>query len=175
VTEGDYKRFLNEVNAKPRDDGPGSRGSQLDRYPVTSITWREANDYAEHYDKRIPTLYEWEKAARGTEGRKFPWGNTFHATCGRLRITKENSEEDGPSPIGSFPDGASPFGVLDMAGNVLEWTCSARRAGERLFRAVKGACFKDGSPDLARCTSVQYLDPEQAEPFVGFRCVKDVE
>ena len=81
----------------------------------------------------------------------------------------------GAAAVGSFPAGASAHGALDRAGNVLEWTCTARRAGERIFRAVKGACYLDGSPELSRCTSVQYFRPEAFEPYLGFRCVKDIE
>ncbi len=125
-------------------------------------------------------MHEWEKAARGVDGRKFPFGNTFKPGCGNLRaLSAENSageaEPAALAPVGSYKSGASPYGVLDMAGNVLEWTSSARRAGERFFRAVKGASYLDGSPQLARCAGVQYLPPETAEPYLGFRCVKDVE
>ncbi len=174
VTEGDYKRFLMEISAQPRTDGPGSRPPRYDNHPVTGVTWYEANEFAEHYEKRLPTVYEWEKAARGSDGRKFPFGNTFKSGCGKLRANAGEGDRR-TSAVGSFPAGASPFGVLDMAGNVLEWTSTARRAGERLFRAVKGACFLDGSTELARCTSVQYIPPECSEAHLGFRCVKDVE
>ncbi|HYF51418.1 MAG TPA: SUMF1/EgtB/PvdO family nonheme iron enzyme [Planctomycetota bacterium] len=175
VTEGDFKEYLAATRKAARDGGPGSRGPQFDKFPVTNITWHEANEFAEFYGKRLPTVYEWEKAARGADGRKYPFGNTYRAECGRVRLSQEQARPDAPSPVGSHPAGASPFGALDMAGNVLEWTCSARRAGERFFRAVKGACYKDGTPELARCTSMQYLRPETTEPFIGFRCVKDVD
>ena len=175
VTEADYKRFLNEINAQPRANGPGSRAARLDNHPVTGVTWYEANEYAEHYQKRLPTVYEWEKSARGHDGRKFPFGNSFKSGCGRIRSGAQGSDKTQTAAVGSFPNGASPFGVMDMAGNVLEWTSTARRAGERLFRAVKGACYLDGSPELARCTSVQYIPPECSEAHLGFRCVKDVE
>ena len=86
---------------------------------------------------------------------------------------KETSKET--APVGGFPRGASPYGVLDMAGNVLEWTSTARRQGERIFRAAKGACFLDGSVELSRCTSIQFKKPDVRESHVGFRCVKDLE
>jgi formylglycine-generating enzyme required for sulfatase activity len=175
VTEADYKRFLTEINAQPRTDGPGSRAARFDNHPVTGVTWYEANEYAEHYQKRLPTVYEWEKSARGNDGRKFPFGNSFKSGCGRIRNGATQSSDRQTAAVGSFPNGASPFGVMDMAGNVLEWTSTARRAGERLFRAVKGACYLDGSPELTRCTSVQYIPPECSEAHLGFRCVKDVE
>jgi|GEM_PF-2140072 len=178
VSEGNYKKFLAELQRKARIDGPGSRGPEYDRHPVTRITWYEANEFAEHHTKRLPTVFEWEKAARGSDGRKFPFGNTFKGRIGQMRLVDEGGrrhDEGGTTAVGTYPAAASPYGVMDMAGNVLEWTTSARRAGERLFRAVKGSCYKDGSPELARCTSVQYLPPESSEPHIGFRCVKDVE
>ena len=174
VTENEYKRYLSEINAQPRENGPGSREPRFDNFPATGVTWYEANEFAEHHGKRLPTVYEWEKAARGSDGRKFPYGNSYKANCGRLRVNTEPGER-GATAVGSFPSGASASGALDMAGNVLEWTCTARRAGERIFRAVKGACYLDGSPELSRCTSVQYFRPEAFEPYLGFRCVKDIE
>ena len=175
VTEGDYKEYLAATRKTPREGGPGTRGPQFNKYPVTHITWHEANEFAEFHGKRLPTVYEWEKAARGPDGRKYPFGNTYRPECGRIRMSQDQPRFEGPAPVGGHPSGASPCGALDMAGNVLEWTCSARRAGERFFRAVKGACYKDGTPELARCTSMQYLKPESAEAFIGFRCVKDVD
>ena len=175
VTEKEYKEYLAATEKSPREEGPGSRPDTSDSLPVTGITWHEASDYASHVGKRLPTVFEWEKAARGVDGRKFPYGNTFKPECGRLRVPEDTTHEQGPAAVGSYPDGMSPYGVLDMAGNVLEWTSSARRAGARLFRAVKGACFKDGSADLTRCTSIQYLPAECSDPTLGFRCVKDVD
>ena len=181
VTESDYKKFLESSGKSARVNGPGSRSTALDTHPVTGVSWFEANEYAEHHSKRLPTVFEWEKAARGLDGRKYPFGNTFKPGCGLLRMAKRDEKKDEDeleqttAPAGSYPSGASPFGVLDMAGNVLEWTWSARRTGERLFRAVKGACYLDGSAELARCTSIQYLPPESHEPFLGFRCVQDIE
>jgi serine/threonine-protein kinase len=179
VTEGDYKRFLAASGKPARPDGPGSRGPEFDSHPVTRVTWYEANEFAEFHGKRLPTIYEWEKAARGTDGRRFPSGNAPPAATRRPRTgaaeTVKKAKPPSTAPSGSSAAPASPYGVLDMAGNVLQWTSTSRRAGERLFRAVKGSCYLDGSPELARCTSVQYLLPETREPFLGFRCVKDVE
>ena len=180
VTERDYRDFLKALNREPYPDGPGSRGPKFDKHPVVNVTWREAEEYAEHFGKRLPTVYEWEKAARGNDGRKFPYGNEFLSGTGRMRANgintapgKEALKET--APAGSFPKGASPYGMLDAAGNVLEWTSTARRLGERIFRALKGACFLDGSVELSRCTTVQYKTPSARENCIGFRCVKDVD
>jgi formylglycine-generating enzyme required for sulfatase activity len=169
VTEAEYKKYLAAIGKSAREGGPGSREAAFDSHPAAGVTWYEANDYAEHHGKRLPTVFEWEKAARGSDGRKFPFGNTFKS---RAEQKKKNV---GTFPAGTFPEGASPFGIQDMAGNVLCWTSSARRAGDRLFRAVKGSCYLDGSPELSRCASVQYLPPETSEAHLGFRCVKDVD
>ncbi len=180
VTERDYREFLKAMDREPYPDGPGSRGPKFDKHPVVNITWREAEEFAEHYGKRLPTAYEWEKASRGNDGRKFPYGNEYLVGTGRMRAAgintapgKEAIKET--AAVSSFPKGASPYGMLDAAGNVLEWTSTARRLGERIFRALKGACFLDGSVELSRCTAIQYKSPNTRENFVGFRCVKDVD
>ena len=91
----------------------------LDHYPVTGVTWPNARDYCAWVKKRLPTEVEWEKAARGPHGQEFPWGNDWDPA--KLNAASADSWEDGVSPVGAYPQGRSPYGVFDMAGNVMEW------------------------------------------------------
>ena len=91
----------------------------LDNHPMVNVTWDDANAYAKWAGAALPTEAQWEKAARGTDGRIFPWGNDWDATKCSNSVGANNPGKT--SPVGSYPAGASPYGCLDMAGNVLQW------------------------------------------------------
>ena len=134
---GDQQLIWEEVKglAWNHPDGENSNISGIQEHPVVQVSWNDASAYCTWADRRLPTEAEWEKAASWNElaGEKYsyPWGNDFDGTlvnfCDQncpVEILAETSWDDGyaeTSPVGSFPDGASPYGALDMSGNVFEW------------------------------------------------------
>jgi formylglycine-generating enzyme required for sulfatase activity len=175
VTHAEYKRFLDANpkhpvpfveadSAKPYNWDKKTRSFPKDKadHPVVLVSWEDATAYAKWAGKRLPTEEEWEKAARGERGNEWPWGNEFDRT-------KCNSEEDSTTPVGAYsPQGDSPFGAADMAGNVWEWTASEYTSGRKVLRG--GSWSNDRA--YARVT-YRYLDvtPDLRYNNVGFRCV----
>jgi formylglycine-generating enzyme required for sulfatase activity len=101
--------------------GPTFKDATRADHPVTIVGWAQASTYCRWVGKRLPTEAEWEKAARGADGRRYPWGPRFDPEKANAGYTA------GTSAAGQFPAGGSPYGVLDMAGNVWEWTSSLYR------------------------------------------------
>ncbi len=140
-------------------------------HPVVLISHADARAYAAWLSNetsavwRLPTEAEWEKAARGIDGRMFPWGNAFNAK-------NLNSHDTGPFdtlPVGRFPDGASPFGLLDPAGQVFEWTATAQSVGRYI---VKGGSWDDKGCGVCR-PAARHGRPEQLKHIlIGFRLVR---
>ena len=132
--------------------------------PINCVDWNQAQAFCKWFGKRLPTEREWEKAARGTDGRKYPWGNSRYDAAAKLANV---AGDDGTAPVGSFPAGASPYGALDMAGNVFEWTSSGQ-AGRYV---VRGGSWSN-SPKECRASYRDGAAATQRTPALGFRCAR---
>ena len=173
MTNGQYARFLQETNhPKPTywEDPAFNQPSQ----PVVGVSWEDAISYARWAGKRLPSEAEWEKAARGVDGRIYPWGNTWGADC--CNSTGAQDGFEGTAPVGSFPSGASPYGAMDMAGNVWEWVADEPSPDSPLeFRNVrigKGGSWVN-SQEGVKVSGRAKGDPKLADCIIGFRCAMD--
>ena len=178
VTCAEYKEFVDAMRHRPpRNWKDGQIPAGQEEHPVVWVSWDDALAYAEWAGKRLPTEIEWEKAARGTDGRIYPWGNTFDSS----RCNSREANLKKTNPVGEFPGGASPYGALDMAGNVWEWTADwydAYRGSvyqlERFgttHKVFRGGSWFDGS-DAVRATTRNSGKPDFMFSTIGFRCAK---
>ena len=122
----------------------------LDNYPANNVSWYGAYDYCISKGKRLPTEAEWEKAARGMNSGIFPWGNSFPDSS-KARYNQKLQEHDPQAlvPVDSLSDGSSPYGVLNMSGNVLEWVTDWYRQNYCDFCDPEGAEFTDIANEIA--------------------------
>jgi formylglycine-generating enzyme required for sulfatase activity len=193
--------------SEPAKDGVNSlcNGARADRqdHPINCVDWDQAAAYCASVDKRLPSEAEWELAARGDDGRTYPWGNEapsakrLNACGGECRelgkrlgrtwsVLYEDSDGwDGTAPVGSFPAGASPAGALDMAGNVCEWTADWYGAYTRdaskdphgpkagSARAYRGGGWFDNGVGVRGAFRSRY-EAAHRNAGLGFRCARGV-
>ncbi|HCJ67195.1 MAG TPA: hypothetical protein DHV62_07720 [Elusimicrobia bacterium] len=169
VTNAEYKKFLDATGYKPPKDWtdnnyPAGKGN----YPVTNVTYTDTENYAKWTGKRLPSEEEWEKSARGTDGRKYPWGNQWLEERANVRVGFKKSSLQA---VGIYPKGVSPYGGYDLSGNVWEWTSSKF---DKKYRIIRGGSFLQ-PPELSRTSFRDFYEADKFREDIGFRCVKDVK
>lgn len=167
VTNAEYKKFVEATGApEPTHWRRGTWPEGKADHPVVNVTWEQAAAYADWVGKRLPTEEEWEKAARGTDGREWPWGSSFDSS-------RCNTNESGiwdTTPVGKYsPAGDSPCGAADMAGNVWEWVGGKPSP---LRMPLRGGDWLD-TMEEARTHSRRMHTPKRKNDFIGFRCAAD--
>ena len=202
VTNAQYARFVAATGHRPPldwKDGKIPDGELL--HPVTMVSWFDARSYAAWAKKRLPTEAEWEKAARGPKGRRWPWGDSMDATRLNTYYSVGHATD-----VTAYPRGASPYGVLDMAGNVSQWVeddylpypgsnapqevfqgkiAVAKTPEDRAmkvidlvpvgkrYKVLRGGSWKSDPFSTASYHRISQW-PNLASDFFGFRCAKDV-
>ncbi len=185
VTNAAYKRCVDAGGCvAPKSSSSNTRAAyygnpEFDEYPVVYVDWNMAKTYCEWRDARLPTEAEWEKAARGTDGRVYPWGENID--CDKANY--QSSCAGDTKQVGSYLDGVSPYGAYDMSGNVWEWVSSLYKPypydatdgredmNSSNRRALRGGSWSYGI-NFAR-SSVRYgYSPDYSINFVGFRCAR---
>ena len=192
VTNERYMRFVKATGHRtppnPYGTGPLQSIAGIEHLPVVQTTWYDAKAYCGWAKKRLPTEAEWEKAARGTDGRLYPWGND-PPTPKRANFDREWAEEKTLHAVGALPGGDSPYGVQDMAGNAREWVSDwydaeyYQQAPDRnpqgptkkgVVRSIRGGSWHSPAADLTTAARGRGGFALQTHG-TGFRCARSVE
>ena len=220
VTNAQYRRFLQATGRQPPMYWSGDEypAGQAD-YAVIGTSWEDADAYCQWAGKRLPTEAEWEKACRGADGRIYPWGDTWEPRRANVDVSAHplrppsqteseptvwdvawqlarvtpSGRQPGLRPVGAYPDGASPYGVMDLVGNASEWVWdwynwsdykqlparNPRVWGPPWNRCVRGSPWHDPAgtvewvQTMSRC-SARSSSHEVRDPRIGFRCARSL-
>jgi sulfatase modifying factor 1 len=187
----DYERCVAVGRCEPRPTSEATRRFDRPDFPVSRVNWHDAESYCAFVGARLPTEAEFERAARGAPGRRYPWGDLFNAHAsnhGRFGwdITDDSDGFAELAPVGSFPSGVTPEGVYDLAGNVSEWvldryapTYEAAGArdprgpgvGASSLRVVRGGSYAHAAFRL-RGAARGFAEPTERRSSLGFRCAR---
>jgi len=187
VTNAQYRRCVEAGICSPPKDRQEFEDPQRTNHPVTNVIWTQARIYCQWLGRRLPTEAEWEKAARGADGRRYPWGNGEESIKTWLKDRDLRTGTNGTAPVGSVPEAASPYGVLDMVGSVWEWVKDWYAEDFYLvgpshdpqgplrgsFRVLRGGDWSQGQLEL-RASYRGWDEMTYWGPTLGFRCADDV-
>jgi formylglycine-generating enzyme len=193
VTHGRYAEFVKATGHRTPENPKYPKrtlwsdhlSDSLSERPVINVDWQDSEAYCRWAGKRLPTEAEWEKAARGTEDRRFPWGNV-EPTDKHLNFNQKWKGEKTLMPVGSYEAGKSPFGAYDMAGNVWEWVAdwydplyyekspgtNPKGPDTGTYKVLRSSGWSVETP-LVRLFPRVKSDPKNRNDSTGFRCAKD--